>query len=556
MPANVQAVSERLHTKATAWKALDNHFRKVRSLHLKDAFAEDPDRAERFVADGAGIHLDYSKNRITDQTIRLLIQLAEESGLHARIDGMFRGESINITENRPALHIALRTPPGASIFVDGENVVSNVHRVLDRMTQFSNCVRIGERRGHTHKRIRNIVNLGVGGHGLGPSMAYEALKPYSDRSLEFRFVTNIDESAFAEAIRDCDPAETLFIVCAGNCTQSQTMTIATSARAWIVSAFGGDEKALANHFVAVSANPAEFAGFGIDPANIFEIWDWVGEGFSIASAIGLSTMIAVGPDNFRVMLDGFHEMDTHFLTTPFERNLPVILGLLTVWYVNFFGVQTMAVLPYSYYLRRLPAFVQHLMMGSNGKHATSIGTEVTHATSPVYWGNPETEAQQSFYQFIYQGTHLVPCDFITFAKPVDPLACHHDMLVANALAHAQTLACGKSLAEVRAEGTLDWLAPHRVLEGNGPSNTLMLERLSPEAFGALIALYEHSAFTQGVIWNINSFDRWGLEFSETLAGQIIPELESKDEPELRHDRSTNALIRRCRKLKLSSREIA
>lgn len=551
MPAHAQAITQRLQTKPTAWKALENHYRKVRGLHLRHLFADDLTRGETLTAHGAGIYLDYSKNRITDQTIRLLVQLAEESGLHARIDGMFRGQSINITENRPALHVALRTPRGASIFVDGENVVPGVHRVLDKMARFSNCVRSGEWKGHTGKRIRNLVNLGVGGCGLGPVMAYEALKAYSDRSLDFRFVASIDGSAFAEAIRDCDPSETLFIICAGTSPKSETMTIAKSARSWMMSAFGGNE-ALGNHFVAVSADLGEFADFGIGPANNFEIWKWVGESFSIDSAIGLSTMLAVGPENFRAMLDGFHKMDMHFLATPFERNLPVIMGLLVVWYVNFFNAQTMAVLPYSHYLTRFPAFVQHLMMDSNGKHITPIGTEVTQATSPVPWGEPGTNGQHSFYQMLYQGTNLIPCDFITFAKSLDPIAGHHDMLVANALAHSAALARGRSLEEIRAKGLPDWLAPHLVLEGNRPSNTIMLEQLSPSALGALIALYEHSVFTQGVIWNINSFDRWGLEFGDSLAERLTPELGDIDQPELQHDSSTNALIHRYRKLKTSS----
>jgi glucose-6-phosphate isomerase len=500
-------------------------------------------------AEGAGIYLDYSKNRVVDQTIRLLIQLAAESGLQARIDAMFRGEKINITENQPALHVALRAPRGATVFVDGKNVVPRVHAVLDKMTQFSNRVRRGEWKGQTGKRIRNIVNIGTGGSALGPITAYEALKAYSDRTMTFRFITNIDGSDFVEGVRDLDPSETLFIVCSKNFTNLEPMMNAHSARAWLVAGLGDEKSSISQHFVAVSTNAEEAAKFGIDNANVFGLFDWVGERFSIDSATGLSTMLAIGPEQFRAMLDGFHQMDMHFLATPFERNIPVLLGLLTVWYVNFFGVQSIAVLPYAQHLSRFPAYLQQLTMESNGKHVTLIGTEVTHFTSPVYWGEPGMNGQHSFYQLFHQGTGLVPCDLLAFGKSLNPIGRHHDMLLANAFAQAGVLAFGKSDEEVRADGAPDWLVPHRVCDGNRPSNMILAEQLSPEALGKLVAMYEHSVFTQGVIWNINPFDQWGVELGADLAQRIIPEFEGTEEPVLEHDSSTNALIRRYREFR-------
>jgi glucose-6-phosphate isomerase len=549
MAAHLQAISQRFQAKRTAWRALENHYRKVRGLHLRDLFANDRARGEHMAAEGAGIYLDYSKNRITDHTVKLLIQLADESGLQARIDAMFRGEKINITENRAALHVALRAPRGASVFLDGENVVPRVHAVLDKMTHLCNRVRSGDWKGHTGKRIRNVVNIGIGGSALGPVMAYEALKPYSDRTMTFRFVANVDHSDFAEGVRDLDPSETLFIVCSKTFATLETMTNARSARAWSLAAFGEDKKSIAQHFVAVSTNADEAAKFGIDPTNMFGVWDWVGGRYSIGSAIGLSTMLAIGPENFRGMLDGFHQMDMHFLATPFERNLPVLMGLLTVWYVNLFGAQTIVVLPYDQYLHRFPAYLQQLTMESNGKHITLIGTKVTQLTGPVYWGEPGTNGQHSFYQLIHQGTGLIPCDFVLFGKSLDPIGSQRDMLLANAFAQTEALAFGKSAEQVRAEGTPDWLIPHRVFEGNRPSNTILAEQLSPATLGKLVALYEHSVFVQGVIWNINSFDQWGVELGKDLARRIIPELESTEEPMLEHDSSTNELIRRYRKLK-------
>jgi glucose-6-phosphate isomerase len=546
MAAHVQTFNQHVHGKRSAWRALASHYRKVREMHLRRLFADDPLRGVRMTAEGAGLYLDYSKNRVTDQTIKLLIQLAAESGLQARIDAMFRGEKINITENRAAMHVALRTPRGASVFVDGENVVPRVHAVLERMTQFCNRVRCGEWKGHTGKRIRNVVNIGIGGSALGPVMAYEALKAYSDRTMTFRFVANIDGSDFVEVVRDLDPSETLFIVCSKSFTTLETMTNAHSARAWSLACFGDDKSSLAKHFVAVSTNADEVVKFGIDAANMFGVWDWVGGRFSIASATGLSTMLAIGADKFRAMLDGFHQMDMHFLATPFEQNIPVLMGLLTVWYVNLFGAQTIAVFPYEQYLSRFPAYLQRLTMESNGKHVTLIGTEVTQSTSPVYWGEPGTNGQSSFCQFIHQGTGLVPCDFLTFGKSLNPIGRHHDMLLANAFAQAEMLAFGKSAEEVKAEGTPDWLVPHRVCAGNRPSNMIIAEQLSPETLGKLVALYEHSVFTQGVIWNINSFDQWGAEAGTALAHRMIPELESAEDPVLDHDSSTNALIRRYR----------
>ena len=534
-------------TKRPAWKALQAHYKKVRELHLRDLFAEDPKRGERMTAEAVGITLDYSKNRITDETVKLLLQLAEESGLRGRIDAMFSGEKINVTEKRAVLHVALRAPRGASIVVDGENVVPEVHAVLDKMADFSNRVRSGAWKGHTGKRIRNVINIGIGGSDLGPVMAYEALKHYSDRAMTFRFVSNIDGTDFAEAVHDLNPAETLFIISSKTFTTLETMTNAHTARAWSLAGLGGDEKSVAKHFVAVSTNAAEVAKFGIDTANMFEFWDWVGGRYSMDSAIGLSTMLAIGPDNFRAMLDGFHQMDEHFRTAPFERNLPVLMALLAVWYNNFFGAQTVAVLPYEQYLKRFPAYLQQLTMESNGKHVTLEGTEVDYQTSPIYWGEPGTNGQHSFYQLIHQGTKLIPCDFIAFVQPLNPLGRHHDMLMANVFAQAEALAFGKTAEEVRGEGTPDWLVPHRVFEGNRPSNTILADRLTPEMLGKLVALYEHCVFTQGAIWNIDSFDQWGVELGKVLAQRIVPELESKKEPSLGHDSSTNSLIRRYRK---------
>jgi glucose-6-phosphate isomerase len=533
-------------TKRAAWKALEGHYNKIQSLHLRNLFADDPKRGERLTAESIGIYLDYSKNRITDETLKLLIQLAEESGLRERIDAMFRGEKINITENRAVLHTALRAPKGAEILVDGKNVVPQVHAVLDKMTEFVNRVRSGEWKGHTGKPIRNIVNIGIGGSDLGPVMAYEALKRYSDRRLTFRFVSNIDGTDFAEAVQDLDPAQTLFIISSKTFTTLETMTNAHTAREWLLRGLGGDERAVARHFVAVSTNAAEVTKFGIDTANMFGFWDWVGGRYSMESAIGLSTMLAIGPDNFRAMLDGFHQMDEHFRTTPFDRNLPVLMALLTIWYTDFFGAHTVAVLPYEQYLKRFPAYLQQLTMESNGKYVTLDGIQVDYQTSPVYWGEPGTNGQHSFYQLIHQGTRLIPCDFIAFGKSLNPLGRHHDMLMANVFAQAEALAFGKTLEQVKSEGIPDWLAPHKVFEGNRPSNTILAESLTPETLGKLIALYEQCVFTQGVIWNIDSFDQWGVELGKVLAQRIVPELESKQEPKLAHDSSTNNLIRRYR----------
>jgi glucose-6-phosphate isomerase len=493
------------------------------------------------------ITLDYSKNRITDETVKLLMQLAEESGLRGRIDAMLSGEKINITEKRAVLHVALRSPRGASIVVDGVNVVPEVHAVLDKMANFSIQVRSGAWKGYTGKRIRNVVNIGIGGSDLGPVMAYEALKHYSDRAMTFRFVSNIDGTDLAEAVHDLNPGETLFIVSSKTFTTLETMTNAQTGRGWLLKGLGGDVKAVAKHFVAVSTNAVEVAKFGIDTANMFEFWDWVGGRYSMDSAIGLSTMLAIGPDNFRALLDGFHQMDEHFRTAPFERNLPVLMALLAVWYNNFFGAQTVAVLPYEQYLKRFPAYLQQLTMESNGKHVTLEGTEVDYQTSPIYWGEPGTNGQHSFYQLIHQGTKLIPCDFIAFVQPLNPLGRHHDMLMANVFAQTEALAFGKTAEEVRVEGTPEWLVPHRVFEGNRPSNTILADRLTPETLGKLVALYEHIVFTQGAIWNIDSFDQWGVELGKMLAQRIIPELESQEAPRLKHDSSTNNLIRRYRK---------
>ncbi len=534
-----------------AWKALRAHHEKVGHLHLRRLFADDPRRGERLTAEAVGVYLDYSKHRITDETLGLLLQLAEASGLRARIDAMFRGERINMTEGRAVLHVALRAPRGTSIVVDGENVVDQVHAVLDQMTDFANRVRSGAWKGHTARRMRNVINIGIGGSDLGPVMAYEALKPYSDRAMTFRFVSNVDGADLIEAVRDLDPAETLVIVSSKTFTTLETMTNAQSARAWLLDGFGGDVKAVAKHFVAVSTNAGEVATFGIDTANMFGFWDWVGGRYSMDSAIGLSTMLAIGPDNFRAMLDGFHQMDEHFRTAPFERNLPVLMGLLGVWYNDFFGAQTVAVLPYAQHLKRFPAYLQQLTMESNGKHVTLDGDPVVGDTGPVYWGEPGTNGQHSFYQLIHQGTRLIPCDFIAFAKPRNPLGRHHDILLANVVAQSEALAFGKTSEQVTAEGTPDWLVPHRVFEGNRPSTTILAERLNPETLGKLVALYEHNVFTQGAIWQIDSFDQWGVELGKALAQRIVPELESKAEPTLGHDSSTNGLIRRVRKLKVN-----
>jgi glucose-6-phosphate isomerase len=532
-----------------AWLALEDHYRKLERLHLRQLFAEDAARGERMAVEAAGIYLDYSKNRLTDETRTLLLQLAAESRLREHIDAMFRGDRINVSEDRAVLHVALRAPRGTSVVLDGRNVVPDVHAVLDRMAKFADRLRAGAWAGYTGKRIRNIVNIGIGGSDLGPVMASEALKHYSDRSMTFRFVSNVDGSDFAEAMRDLDPGETLFIVSSKTFTTLETMTNARTARDWLLAGVGGDKRAVARHFVAISTNADEVAKFGIDSANMLGFWDWVGGRYSMESAIGLSTMIAIGPDNFRAMLHGFHEMDVHFRTAPFERNLPVLMGLLAVWYTNFFGAQTVAVLPYERYLKRFPAYLQQLTMESNGKHVTLDGVTVNYDTGPIYWGEPGTNGQHSFYQLIHQGTRLVPCDFIAFARTANPIGCHQDTLLANVFAQTEALAFGKTAEQVKAEGTPDWLVPHRVFEGNRPSNTLLLESLTPAALGKLVALYEHSVFTQGIIWQIDSFDQWGVELGKALAQRIIPELESVREPKLEHDSSTNALIRRYRKLK-------
>ena len=544
MTAAIAAVSA-----SAAWKALVQHQREVRDLHLRELFADDPARAERMTLEAAGLTLDYSKNRITDATVKLLLALAEQSGLRARIDAMFRGDRINVTENRAALHVALRAPRGASIVIDGENVVLQVHAVLDKMADFSERVRNGGWKGHTGKRIRNVINIGIGGSDLGPVMAYEALKHYSDRRLTFRFVSNVDSTDFAEATRDLDPAETLFIVASKTFTTLETMTNAHAARDWSLGALGGDVKAVARHFVAVSTNAGKVAEFGIDTANMFGFWDWVGGRYSMDSAIGLSTMLAIGPEHFRALLAGFHGMDEHFRTAPFERNLPVLLGLLALWYNNFFGAQTVAVLPYEQYLKRFPAYLQQLAMESNGKRVTLDGEPVACDTGQIYWGEPGTNGQHSFYQLIHQGTRLIPCDFIAFGQSLNPLGAHHEMLLANVFAQAEALAFGKTPEQVKAEGTPDWLVPHRVFDGNRPSNMILAERLTPATLGTLVALYEHSVYTQGAIWHIDSFDQWGVELGKALAQCIIPELESGSEPELAHDSSTNALIRSARRMK-------
>jgi len=535
-----------------AWKALSEHSKEIRKLHLRELFANDSTRGEKLVTEGAGLFLDYSKNRVTDTTLKLLQQLAEECDLRGRIDAMFRGEKINTTEKRAVLHVALRAPKNATILLDGKNVVPAVHDVLDKMATFSNRIRSGEWVGHTGKRIRNIINIGIGGSDLGPVMAYEALRHYTDRSLTFRFVSNIDGTDFVEATRDLDPAETLFIVSSKTFTTLETMTNAQTARDWLLKGLGGDKAAVARHFVAVSTNAEKVSAFGIDTDNMFGFWDWVGGRYSMDSAIGLSTMLAIGPDNFRSMLDGFHQMDEHFRTAPFDQNLPILLGLLTVWYTDFFDAQTVAVLPYEQYLKRFPAYLQQLTMESNGKHVTLDGKQVNYDTGPIFWGEPGTNGQHSFYQLIHQGTRLIPCDFIAFGHALAPLGRHHDMLLSNVFAQAEALAFGKTAEEVRAEGTRKGLVPHRVFEGNRPSNVILADRLTPELLGKLVALYEHSVFTQGAIWNINSFDQWGVELGKALAQRIIPELEAPSEPELKHDSSTNNLIRRYRQMKLQS----
>jgi glucose-6-phosphate isomerase len=531
-----------------AWKALRQHYPKIQNAHLRQLFAEDPQRAEHFAFEAVGLYFDYSKNRITDETVGLLLELANQCGLRERIDAMFHGEKINLTEKRAVLHVALRAMKDESIMVDGRNVVPEVHAVLDQMTAFANQVRDGQWRGHTGKRIRNVINIGIGGSDLGPVMAYEALKYYSQRHMTFRFVSNVDSTDFAEATRDLSADETLFIVSSKTFTTLETMTNAHTAREWALQALG-DEKAIARHFVAVSTNTPEVKKFGIDTANMFQFWDWVGGRYSMDSAIGLSTMIAIGPDQFRAMLAGFHAMDEHFRTAPFDRNLPVLMGLLAVWYNNFFESQTIAVLPYEQYLKRFPAYLQQLTMESNGKHVTLDGARVQYQTGPIFWGEPGTNGQHSFYQLIHQGTKLIPCDFIGFCQALNPLGEHHDLLMSNVFAQAEALAFGKTPEEVRAEGTPDWLVPHRVFEGNRPSNAILAEQLTPETLGKLVALYEHSVFTQGTIWQIDSFDQWGVELGKVLANRIIPELDAADEPSLNHDSSTNALIRRYRNRK-------
>ncbi|HUC68919.1 MAG TPA: glucose-6-phosphate isomerase [Stellaceae bacterium] len=532
-----------------AWALLERHFQKLKGVHLRQLFAEDAKRGEALSLEAAGVYLDYSKNRITAETVKLLLQLAQDSKLRDSIDAMFGGEAINVSERRAVLHVALRAPRGATIMHQGRNVVPDVQAVLDKMAEFTRRLRNGAWTGHTGKRIRNVINIGIGGSDLGPVMAYEALKHYSERSMTFRFVSNVDGTDFAEAVVDLDPAETLFIVSSKTFTTLETMTNAHSARDWLLAGLKGNEAAIAKHFVAVSTNAEEVAKFGIDTANMFGFWDWVGGRYSMDSAIGLSTMLAVGADNFRAMLAGFHEMDEHFRTAPFERNLPVLMGLMAVWYNDFFGAQTVAVLPYEQYLKRFPAYLQQLTMESNGKHVTRDGVPVDYDTGPIYWGEPGTNGQHSFYQLIHQGTRLIPCDFIAFTETLNPLGRHHDMLLANVFAQTEALAFGKTAEQVKAEGTPDWLVPHRLFAGNRPSNTLLLERLTPAALGKLVALYEHSVFTQGVIWQIDSFDQWGVELGKALAQRIIPQLESAAEPRLEHDSSTNALIRRYRKLK-------
>ncbi len=544
MKSNLKPLTQR-----PAWKALVRHQKKTEKLHLRTLFAADPKRGERLTAQAAGLFLDYSKNRVTDETLKLLLRLAQESDVRERRDAMFRGEKINFTENRAVLHVALRAPKHAKIFVDGKNVVPEVHAVLDKMTAFARRIRSGAWKGHTGKRIRNIVNIGIGGSDLGPVMAYEALRHYTDRRLTFRFVSNVDGIDFVEAVHDLNPAETLFIVSSKTFTTQETMTNAESARDWLLKGLGGNQKAVAKHFVAVSTNAEKVSAFGIDTANMFGFWDWVGGRYSMDSAIGLSTMLAIGPENFRALLKGFHAMDEHFRAAPFAKNLPVLMGLLSVWNTNFLGAETVAVLPYENYLKRFPAYLQQLTMESNGKHVTLAGQTVDYATSPVYWGEPGTNGQHSFYQLIHQGTRLIPCDFIAFAKALTPLGRHHDILLANVFAQSEALAFGKTAEAVKAEGVPAALVPHKVFAGNRPSNTILAERLTPEILGALVALYEHIVFVQGAIWSVNSFDQWGVELGKALAQRIVPELESKTPPKLKHDSSTNNLIRRYRRMR-------
>jgi glucose-6-phosphate isomerase len=541
---NVQSLRAR-----PAWAFLTDHYQIIAGRHLRELFAEDPDRGKRMAVQAAGVYLDYSKNRIADETLKLLVQLAEQSGLRRHIDAMFEGDEINVSEQRAVLHVALRAPRGASFMHDGRNVVPEVHAVLNKMADFAVRVQSGAWKGYAGARIRNVINIGIGGSDLGPVMAYEALRHYSERGMTFRFVSNVDGTDFVEAVRDLDPGETLFVVSSKTFTTLETMTNARSARDWLLAGCKGDEAAIAKHFVAVSTNAKEVKAFGIDPTNMFVFWDWVGGRYSMDSAIGLSTMLAIGPGHFLAMLEGFHEMDEHFRTAPFDRNLPVLMGLLAVWYNDFFGAQTVAVLPYEQYLRRFPAYLQQLTMESNGKHVTLDGTAVDYDTGPIYWGEPGTNGQHSFYQLIHQGTRLIPCDFIAFGQTLNPLNRHHDILVANVFAQTEALAFGKTASEVKAEGTPDWLVPHRLFEGNRPSNTLLLDRLTPSALGKLVALYEHSVFTQGAIWQIDSFDQWGVELGKALAQRIIPQLESPTQPKLEHDSSTNALIRHYRKIK-------
>jgi glucose-6-phosphate isomerase len=547
--ANIRSADAPPLRSRPAWALLDQHYRKLKGVHLRQLFADDRGRGERMTTEAVGLYLDYSKNRITDETLQLLLQLAQETGLRNRIDAMFRGDKINVSEDRSVLHVALRAARGATILHDGRNVVPDVHAVLERMADFSRRVRSGAWKGQTGKRIRNVINVGIGGSDLGPVMAYEALRHYSDRAMTFRFVSNVDGTDFAEAVRDLDPAETLFIISSKTFTTLETMTNARTAREWLLNAMKGEHGAIAKHFVAVSTNAKEVAKFGIDTSNMFVFWDWVGGRYSMDSAIGLSTMLAIGPDNFHAMLGGFHEMDEHFRSAPFERNLPVLMGLIGVWYNDFFGAQTVAVLPYEQYLKRFPAYLQQLTMESNGKHVTLDGIRVDYDTGPIFWGEPGTNGQHSFYQLIHQGTRLIPCDFIAFVRPLNPLGRHHDTLIANVFAQTEALAFGKTADQVKAEGTPDWLVPHRLFEGNRPSNTILAVALTPAALGKLVALYEHMVFTQGTIWQIDSFDQWGVELGKALAQRIIPELESATEPKLEHDSSTTALIRRYRKLK-------
>ncbi len=533
-------------TESPAWRALRAHYEAIKAVHLRELFAQNPARGTRFTCDAEGIYLDYSKNRLTAETLELLRALAEAADLRGGIDAMFRGDKLNVTEQRAVLHVALRAPAGATINVDGVNVVPQVHAVLDNMARFATRVRSGDWTGHTGRRIRNIVNIGIGGSDLGPVMAYEALRAYSERALTVRFVSNVDATDLAEATRDLDPAETLFIVCSKTFTTQETLTNAQTARAWCLDALKS-EQAVARHFVAVSTNATAVAKFGIDPANMFEFWDWVGGRYSLPSAIGLSLMVAIGPDRFRDMLAGYHAMDEHFRTAPFDQNLPVLLGLIGLWYVNFFGAESQAILPYDHYCGRLTAYLQQLDMESNGKRVNRDGTAVSYATGPVIWGQPGTNGQHAYYQLIHQGTRLIPCDFIGFCRSLNPVGTHHDLLASNLFAQTEALAFGKTAEEVQAEGVPPALVPHRTFPGNHPTNTLLLDQLTPALFGKLIALYEHKVFVQGWLWRINSFDQWGVELGKVLASRITPELRSATDPPLRHDSSTNALIQRYRR---------